>query len=131
MIDLLRERKGPPAGIVTEYAALLKGYGIAACAATSTPGEWPAQEFKRHGITYEAAGKPKSDLYVDALALLNSVGASNFRPIRSCCTSSSGWSGALHALDATPSTMHRADTMTAQRVAGLIATRRRDLDLHA
>src|SRR5262249_50716674 len=35
-------------------------------------GEWPAEQFRKHGITYEAAAKPKSDLYRDFLPLLNS-----------------------------------------------------------
>src|SRR5690242_13384713 len=28
-------------------------------------GEWPADQFRKHGIAYEAASKPKSDLYRD------------------------------------------------------------------
>lgn len=72
IIDVLRERKGQPATIVAEYASALKSYRVLRVRGDKYAGEWPAQEFKRHGITYEAAGKPKSDLYVDALALLNS-----------------------------------------------------------
>ena len=36
-------------------------------------GEWPAEQFRLHGIAYEPAGTPKSDLYRDFLPLLNSV----------------------------------------------------------
>ena len=33
---------------------------------------WVVEQFGRFGITVEQAAKPKSDLYVDLLALLNS-----------------------------------------------------------
>ena len=72
VIDVLRERKGPPGAIVAEYAELLKSYRLATVTGDRYAGEWPAQEFERHGITYRSAKKPKSDLYVDALAALNS-----------------------------------------------------------
>lgn len=72
IVDVLRERKGPPGAVVVEYAALLKAYRIHLVRGDKYAGEWPTQEFARHGIKYEAAGKAKSDLYVDTLALLNS-----------------------------------------------------------
>lgn len=72
VVDLLRERKGPPAAIVAEYAGLLKAYKVGSVTGDRYGGEWPAQEFQRHGIDYRPAGKPKSDLYIDALAALNS-----------------------------------------------------------
>lgn len=33
---------------------------------------WPAEQFKKCGITYEATDRPKSQLYVDLLPLINS-----------------------------------------------------------
>lgn len=72
VIDLLRERKGPPGAIVSEYVDLLKSYGLKTVTGDRYAGEWPAQEFARHGINYRTAKKPKSDLYQDALAALNS-----------------------------------------------------------
>ena len=72
IVDVLRERKGPPGAIVSEYAQLLKSFRLATVTGDRYAGEWPAQEFARHGITYRSAKKPKSDLYVDALAALNS-----------------------------------------------------------
>jgi hypothetical protein len=35
-------------------------------------GSWPADQFRKHGISYRTAAKPKSDLYRDFGALLNS-----------------------------------------------------------
>ncbi len=72
IVDVLRERKGPPGAIVTEYAGLLKMYNVREVTGDRYGGEWPAQEFQRHGIRYEPAGKSKSGLYADALAALNS-----------------------------------------------------------
>src|SRR5207302_5607480 len=35
-------------------------------------GEWPRERFREHGIVYEPAQKPKSDLYRDLLPAINS-----------------------------------------------------------
>jgi hypothetical protein len=35
-------------------------------------GAWPAEQFAKHGIEYEACPEPKSDIYRDLLPLLNS-----------------------------------------------------------
>jgi hypothetical protein len=35
-------------------------------------GEWPAERFRRHRVTYASAEKPKSQLYGEFLPLLNS-----------------------------------------------------------
>jgi hypothetical protein len=74
ILDAIRERKPPfsPEDVVKEYAALLKSYGIRKVIGDRYAGEWPRERFKIHGITYEPAAKPKSDLYRDSLALLNS-----------------------------------------------------------
>ena len=72
VIDLLRGRKGTPADITAEYAELLKGYGITRITADRYAGSWPADEFEKNGVKVEASPKPKSDLYVDALAAFNS-----------------------------------------------------------
>lgn len=72
VIDVVRERKGPPASAVKEYAELLKDYGIREVQGDRYGGSWPEQEFARHGINYLPCKRSKSDLYVDALAALNS-----------------------------------------------------------
>jgi hypothetical protein len=72
IVDCLRARKGPPGAIVAEYAALLRDYKLNTVTGDRYAGEWPAQEFQRHGISYQPAGKSKSELYVDALPAFNS-----------------------------------------------------------
>ena len=55
------------------FAALLKSYGILRVGGDKYAGEWPREQFRKHGgITYEPSEKPKSDLYRDLLPLLNS-----------------------------------------------------------
>lgn len=72
VVDAIRARRGTPAAIVADYAALLKEYGIREARADRYGGSWPADEFERHGIRVEPAGKAKSELYQDTLAALNS-----------------------------------------------------------
>ena len=73
VVDCFRERRPPfsPEAVVSEFAALLKSYRVPTVTGDRYAGEWPREAFRRHGITYEPAAKPKSDLYRDALALLN------------------------------------------------------------
>jgi hypothetical protein len=72
VIDVVRARKGAPAEIAKEYARLLKAYGVRRITADRYGGSWPSDEFRRHGIDCQAASKPKSDLYLEALAAFNS-----------------------------------------------------------
>lgn len=74
VIDAARERKAPfsPEEVVAEFAALLKLYRVSTVVGDRYAGEWPREAFRRHGIAYEIADRPKSDLYRDALGLLNS-----------------------------------------------------------
>jgi hypothetical protein len=37
--------------------------------------EWPREQFRKHGVNYEPAEKPKSELYRDLLPLINSTAA--------------------------------------------------------
>ena len=74
IIDATRERKPPfsPEDVVAEFAALLKSYRISKVTGDRYGGEWPRERFREHGITYEPAAKPKSDLYRDMLPAINS-----------------------------------------------------------
>jgi hypothetical protein len=74
IIDATRERKPPfsPENVVAEFAALLKTYRISKVTGDRYGGEWPRERFREHGIMYEAAGKPKSDLYQVMLPAINS-----------------------------------------------------------
>ena len=64
-----------------------------------------------HGISYDPAAKPKSDLYRDLLPLITGA-ASTFCTSRACWLSCEGWSVARRAAGATASTTPRAATTT-------------------
>jgi hypothetical protein len=74
MLDALRERKPPfsPESVVGEFAALLGPYRVSRITGDRYAGEWPRERFREHGVTYEPAAKPKTDLYRDMLPAINS-----------------------------------------------------------
>ncbi|HEV2547016.1 MAG TPA: hypothetical protein VGU20_06755, partial [Stellaceae bacterium] len=74
IVDAIRERRPPfsPDEVVAEFAALLRSYGVASVRGDRYAGEWPRERFRAHGIEYEVAEQPKSDMYRDLLPLLNS-----------------------------------------------------------
>ena len=72
VIDVVRGLKGVPADIVAEYAPILKSYRIPEVKGDHYAGSWPADEFRKHGIRFTNADKPKSGLYQDCLPMLNS-----------------------------------------------------------
>jgi hypothetical protein len=72
--DAIRVYKPPfsPQGVIAEKAQLLQTYGI-----KKVTGDWWAggvspEHYAAHQIKYEKAPKPKSDLYLDFLHVLNS-----------------------------------------------------------
>jgi hypothetical protein len=73
IIDAVRERRPPfsPDDVVSEFAALLRSYRCTRVVGDRYGGEWPRERFREHDVTYEASAAPKSDLYRDALPLLN------------------------------------------------------------
>jgi hypothetical protein len=74
ILDALRERKPvfSPEGVVSEFAELLKSYRVTSITGDRYAGEWPKERFRDHGMSYEPAQKPKSDLYRDLLPAINS-----------------------------------------------------------
>jgi hypothetical protein len=74
VLDAVRERRPPfsPEDVVTEFAALLVNYRVTKVIGDRYAGEWPRERFKIHGIDYEPAAKPKSELYRDMLPSINS-----------------------------------------------------------
>ncbi len=74
VLDVLLERRPPfsPDDVVQEFAGTLKQYGVLMVTGDRYGGEWPRERFQAHGITYQMAEKPKSDLYRELLPLLNS-----------------------------------------------------------
>jgi hypothetical protein len=74
IIDAIREAKPPfsPEAVVAEFARLLKSYGVSKVRGDKYAGEFPKELFGKHGIRYEQSAKPKSELYLDTLAAINS-----------------------------------------------------------
>jgi hypothetical protein len=74
VLDAVREIKPPfsPEGVVAEFCALLKSYRVSRVTGDRYAGEWPREQFRKQGITYDLAEKPKGDLYRDLLPVLNS-----------------------------------------------------------
>jgi hypothetical protein len=72
IVDAVRERTPPfnPDEVVGEFADLLRRYGVRSVRGDRYGGEWPRQRFRAHGVGYEVADKPKSDLYRDLLPLM-------------------------------------------------------------
>jgi hypothetical protein len=75
VIDAIREARPPfsPESVVAEFCTLLKSYRISTVTGDRYGGEWPRERFQAHGITYQTASAPKSDLYRDSLSFLNSA----------------------------------------------------------
>jgi hypothetical protein len=73
VLDVVRERRPPfsPDDVTLEFAGLLKAYRIREVSGDRYGGEWPAERFRAHGITYIPAEKPKSEIYRDLLPILN------------------------------------------------------------
>lgn len=74
VLDALRERKPPfsPEAVVAEFAKTIKSYGLSTVTGDRYAGEWPREQFRKHGITYLLADRTRSELYRDLLPALNS-----------------------------------------------------------
>lgn len=74
VLDAVREVKPPfsPEQVVEDFCALLKSYRIHEVTGDRYAGEWPREQFRKHGIQYRLADKPKSDVYRELLPVLNS-----------------------------------------------------------
>lgn len=74
VLDCIRERRPPfsPEQVVAEFSETLKAYRVREVTGDRYAGEWPREQFRKHGIEYRTADKPKSDLYLQFLPMLNS-----------------------------------------------------------
>lgn len=74
VVDLVRERRPPfsPENVAREFSTTLQDYGIGKVIGDKYAGEFPRELFRKQGIYYDASARPKSEQYVDFLALLNS-----------------------------------------------------------
>jgi hypothetical protein len=73
VLDLIRERRPPfsPDTVTQEFAKLCLIYRVARVQGDHYGGDWPAERFRAHGVTYEVADKRKSEIYLEFLPLLN------------------------------------------------------------
>lgn len=72
ILDVARRWPAPhdPAVVVGEMAGILKTYGLRRVTGDRYAGAWPEQEFRKHGIAYQAAAKDKSAIYLEFLPLV-------------------------------------------------------------
>jgi hypothetical protein len=73
VLDVIREVKPPfsPEAVVAEFCKLLTAYHIHSVVGDKYAGLWPRERFTVHSKTYDAAAKPKSDVYRDFLPAVN------------------------------------------------------------
>ncbi len=74
VLALVREVKAPlsPEGVIAEFADTLKSYKITKVTGDEYGGEFPREQFRKHGIRYEPRKDPKRAIYLNLLPLLNS-----------------------------------------------------------
>jgi hypothetical protein len=74
ILDAVRETRPPfsPNAVVDDFVALLKAYHLSEVTGDRWGGEFVREQFERRGITYRVSEKSNSDLYREALPLLNS-----------------------------------------------------------
>jgi hypothetical protein len=74
IIDCIRETRPPfsPESTTNDFTILLKDYRVDRIFGDRYAGEFPRELFRRRGVKYLLADKPKSDLYRDLLPGLNS-----------------------------------------------------------
>jgi hypothetical protein len=73
VLDCLRERRPPfsPEAVVEEFSGVLKSYGLRTVTGDKYAGEWPREQFRKRGVEYRASDLTKSQIYLEALPLLN------------------------------------------------------------
>ncbi len=73
VLDCIRVAHPPfsPDAVVTDFAAVLKSYGVSNVSGDRYGGEFPRELFRKHGIEYRCSDLPKSDLYRELLPLMN------------------------------------------------------------
>lgn len=74
ILDAIREQKPPfsPEACVASFVETLKTYGVTKVHGDRYAGEWPRQQFRKHGIDYEPSERNRSEIYGELLPLINS-----------------------------------------------------------
>lgn len=73
VLDAIREIRPPfsPDDVVAEFAVLAKSYRIHSGEADHWGGDWVAQAFRKHNVTIMQCAKPKSQIYLELLPMIN------------------------------------------------------------
>lgn len=73
-LDLVREERPPfsPDRVVKEFSDVLRPYRVHAVVGDRYAGEWPAERFRAHGLTYKPSPRTKSEIYLALLPAINS-----------------------------------------------------------
>jgi hypothetical protein len=76
IVDLVRDRPPPfsPEAVIEEYAGVLKKYRITSVKGDCYAGEFPREQFRKHGVNYEPSEQTKSEIFSDVVATINSGG---------------------------------------------------------
>jgi hypothetical protein len=74
VLDRVLEERPPfsPEGVVAKFCEVLRAYGITIVHGDHYAGEWPREQFAKHGVTYRVADQSKSELYLAFLPALMS-----------------------------------------------------------
>jgi hypothetical protein len=74
VLDCLREAKPPfsPEQVTGEFAQVLKSYAVTKIIGDKYAGGFPPEQFRKFSIRYDQAAKPRGELYIDLLPLINS-----------------------------------------------------------
>jgi hypothetical protein len=60
-----------PETVVERYAEVLSAFGVQTVYGDKYAGEWPASMFRKYGVSYVTAQKPKSDIYLEVAPLFS------------------------------------------------------------
>ena len=77
VLDLVREVKPPfsPESVVEDFCRDLKRYNLRKVSGDRYGGLWPSDQFRKHGVRYDVADKTASQLFQEALPLINGATA--------------------------------------------------------
>lgn len=74
VLDCVREARPPfsPEAVVREFAETLRAYHVDRVTGDRYAGEWPREQFRRHGVEYQISERSKSEVYGALLPAVNS-----------------------------------------------------------
>lgn len=72
VLDAVRERKGSPESVVSDFAALIRSYGLSSVTGDGYGKAWVSERFAANGVTYVKTDRNKSQIYGEMLPILNS-----------------------------------------------------------